>query len=231
MDITPSKLRSERITLTYNFLPYMEWAETITTFNAYVTVRHGEDANPNHILFGDPSLLSPVLSQQIHLGEPGVIYQVHLEVDTSNGQKLAAVLDVAVLPSVEIRPPPYAVYYTTGPYPYVWDDTFSVSTELTQGFIYPAIRDDLFVGTAIMSGVIRAPLFNYNWEGENFSTTTDILSGSVRNPLVTYAWPIEPLYVGSLIISGSIVVMLIRYTNWPAEPLYVSSDIVSGVIA
>jgi len=67
--------------------------ETLTSPTVTITVRKGTDASPSNVQTGSPQVVGRLVlwRKRRDAGVAGVDYEVRLQVDTSNGQRLVAV--------------------------------------------------------------------------------------------------------------------------------------------
>ena len=228
MSRQPTKLVPERITVAFDFMDVLEWGDSIVQFNVSISVDTGEDSLPNVLLFGRPSLIDTVVSQQLQLGVPGVIYKVTATVATGNGDIWVKDKLLGIIQNTTPIPPPFGTYITSTPYPYYLSDSISVFSDIVFGRYVESIVSEYYVSSDIVFGSLREVQQEYTTDPEGIYVLSDIVSGTLVAPLIAYTWPFEFITVSSVPVSGSLVNLLIVYSNWPPESINVSSNIVSG---
>ena len=93
----PVKLISETITVTFEFLPQLEWLETLSDPAVTVEVFSGIDAVPSDILSGAASISGSIASQNIQAGQGGVIYLLIATATGSSGNNYQVIRTLAII--------------------------------------------------------------------------------------------------------------------------------------
>jgi len=95
----PSKISSEVISLSFNFLGSLQFGESINGANVTVVVSSGVDPNPSAMLAGGPTFTANIASQDITGGVEGVIYTIVCTVTGTNSHTYVQTGQLAVIKS------------------------------------------------------------------------------------------------------------------------------------
>lgn len=227
--ILPSKLVSERITVSFDFRDELEWGETIVSANCTVSVLTGTDGSPQDLLYLPVVISTSGVSQQVWMGLPGVIYTISMAVTGSTGQVYEKFARLAILPS-SAKPPPYSSnLLTSTPYPVESIDAVGSTSDYIRSQFYKTTIEGVTSASDIVSGWIRQILIQYEYDPEGVDSTSTIVGGDLYAVLKTYEIPPEGVNSTSIIVSGLLDMILITYTH-PAEGVTSTSDIVSGTL-
>jgi hypothetical protein len=97
MRVLPSKTVTERRMFSVDFGDILPWAPTITFARMRVTALSGEDDTPQQVFWKVVSITGTVVTFQVRLGLPGVIYQLKCEVEVG-GEWYDRDIKLAILP-------------------------------------------------------------------------------------------------------------------------------------
>lgn len=229
--VLPSKLIGERITVRFNFLNELAWGETIAESDVQVYTHVGIDPLPQELLYLNSSVVDGVIvSQQIQLGLPGVIYRIVAFATGSTGEIYEKGALLAVLPTEYAIPPINAVYYTSKPYPL--NDIVSVDSE-SIGFIDGSLLgfktiDSIESSALLIFGDLYAQLLSYDdWPPEGIDSESLLVSGDLFDVLKSYTMEPEGIDSTAILFSGSLDDKLITYTV-PEEGIDSVATLLSG---
>jgi len=86
--IFDSRPTTEKRTERFNFLSMLQPGVTISSATVAVIVESGDDANPQNIRSGSPSISGSIVFQKFYGGVPGVVYAATCTANTSDSQIL-----------------------------------------------------------------------------------------------------------------------------------------------
>lgn len=230
---TPSKLVSERISLTFNFSDEMEWAETISNVLVFVFALTGTDPNPEFLFYQVQDIDGQTVVIQVQDGLPGLIYEVQVRVVGSTGNTYTKYAKVAVLPDAAELPQSFATFLTSQTYPYFLMDGAESTAFITGGdlarliVIYEAPPEGVDSTASVTSGDLRLPFVSYTAPPEGIDSSASISEGQLRTILFTYTAPPEGIDSFASISTGVLDQILITY-NAPPEGVDSSASITAG---
>ena len=86
--VFPSKITTATLPLMFDFVSQLGAGETLASALVTVSLFSGIDATPSAILSGSASITGLIVTQYVHAGTAGVIYQLNCAVETSAGNQL-----------------------------------------------------------------------------------------------------------------------------------------------
>ena len=229
--ILPSKLEGERVSAHFNFLDLMEFGDAIADASVIASVMVGVDSSPERILLKAPSLTSHTVTQVLHRGLPGVIYNLQCIATTVLGDVVSKEALLAVLPNPAVYPPLFGAYFTSQPYAVEALEYIQASAEVPHGrMIFNIDQDAMSTSASIVSGTLIVLYQVYNYSDTGLKVTSTIASGTLAAVIKTHSYQ-EGINATAIPVSGTLVVLLIAYTTWPAEGMSVTSDLASGTLS
>jgi hypothetical protein len=218
MMILPSKLVSERITVTFWMADEMEPLETIASHEVIINVFSGEDPHPEEMLWQNGEHEDgQFVTQQIQAGLPGVIYTLECSAVTDTGKTIQKQCRLAILPDSGLIPALFGDYFTTHIYPIEAGEVYQNALADISGIIreMPFPLDKYQNALVSIEGTIRALLISYVGPPEFYQNAFDDLSGTLRTLLISYTCPPEFYQNAFNISSGTLEVKLISYVTPP----------------
>lgn len=228
---TPSKLVSERISLTFNFSDEMEWGEAILSAVVTVKVLSGTDPAPERLFYNIKDITEQTVIIQIQNGVAGTLYTVTVTAVAAL-HSYDKYVHVAALPDQAELPQVFATFLTSRPYPVYLEDGMSSEALISDGnltrliVLYTAPPEGINNTAQITAGQFRDSLVTYSF-AEGFDSTSIISAGDIRQILRTYTAPPEGIDSFASISTGTIKVVLITYTS-PPEGIDSTATITAG---
>lgn len=226
--ILPSKLVSERITVSFDFRDELGWGETITGHNFSVEVVSGIDTTPQELLYKTSVAVNTVVSQQIYQGLPGVLYRIACTVAGSSGKFYIKTTQLAILPDIARIPPIDARWFTSRVYPIESIDSIGDSGSLQDSLFLTISIDSFHDVGEILAGEMFEILETYTIPPEYISDAGAIILADLYEGLVTYTIPPESLSDAGLLVSATLETVLITYSNYAPESISDAGAIISG---
>lgn len=217
----PSKLVSERISLTFNFSDEMEWAETISSVLVFVFVLTGTDPDPGLLFYQVWDIDGQTVVIQVQEGLPGVIYEVQIRIVGSSGNTYTKYAKVAVLPDAAELPQSFATFLTTQTYPYFFREGIDSLGYVSAGNLtrliltYESPPEGIDTSVLIPVGNLRDPYQIYTIPPEGVDSSVTISAGILRSPLILYTAPPEGINSSASVSAGVLDQILVTYTAPP----------------
>lgn len=225
--ILPSKLVSERVTVTFDFQDELAWGETIVGQGVVVTTVSGVDTAPD-LLYKVAVNVGTLVTQQLHQGLPGVIYKVECTVVGSSGKQYTKWAHLAILPDHARIPPITATWFTSKIYPLEVIESIGDSGSF-EGTLFLTISIDSFEDAgAILAGEMFEILQTYSIPVESVSDSGALLLGDMYEGLQTYTVPPESISDAGVLVQGSLETILITYSNYAPESISDTGALISG---
>lgn len=230
MNILPSKLIPEKITVSFNFAEDVEW-EVIESQRSKVIVFSGLDDHPEQLLDGPPERDGVVVYQRLQLGRPGVVYKIIVTVTLDSGAAFSRETLLAVLPSIAKAPPPFSVIYTSRPYPIEVLESLGSTGGVSDGRFITVLPEGFKATAGILGGMLKDPLVAVSILPEGFVSSCQIAAGSLRMPLVEYENSPEGFISTCDITTGSLEIVLVSYLNYAPEGFRSTAGILNGTLS
>lgn len=230
--ILPSKLVGERITVRFDFNDVLDWGETITSQVVQVSVVSGTDGAPSALLYRAASSTNNVVSQQIQLGVPGVIYKLTCRAVGSTSQLYAKETNLAILPDGSLNPPIIGTYFTSRPYPVEMTDFMHSEITFVSGRVQPQpfptdyIQSDIELMSVSLFGSAEA----YSFIAEGIQSTIEFQEGSVYGTAEAYSMLPEGISVDVIVMAANLYGAGVAHSILP-EGVQTTISFISGSLA
>lgn len=229
--ILPSKLVPERITVRFNFLDELLWAETIASASTVIKVVSGIDQSPSDMLIGPPAIVGTFIHQKVQYGVPGVIYNIIATAVGSTGKIYNRVAYLAILPVHAVTPPLIAEFFTSHPYPVEVIEGVRSGGNLLSGREYKEFVDNIRSTSTLMGAELLVILVDADIAPEGINSTSVIVSADLFSAIKFISIKPEGINSTSIIVSAALDRILIEYTNAKPEGITSASNIISGSLA
>lgn len=228
--VLPSKLVRERITMNFEFMDELRWGEAIFSVESEVTVFSGVDNTPILLLYRSPVAVGTHVTQQIHNGLPGVIYQVACTVVGTQGTEAKKISKLAILPTNAKNPPYLATFLTTPPYPVDQVDSYIVAEELTDSNMLGISSDDSYTPLGkLIEGILYGGAVFYTETPDSYIPNNILIDVDLSGGAVSTELQYDSYTGNAILIAGTLANGLVQHTQ-PPDSYISDATLLSGTL-
>lgn len=207
--ILPSKLISERVTVSFDFLPLLLWGELISTATIVVSVTSGYDERPQYLLYSSADINGSTVSHQVWRGLPGVVYNLACNAAGSSGTVYTLNALIAILPDDALNPPLAATFFNSQIYPIEYLESYSSYSNLYAGEFTTNSAELFKSGAMLLDGTLRIVEQVYAFS-DMYRASSMLMDGTLVSVIKTYSFN-ETYRANASLLAGTLVRIIVTY--------------------